>query len=126
LEEQKPSLVYGSQLPEVHLFRKFDFAWAFAVLFHLTDQHLAECFAFVGEHLADDGVFYANVNLGHHEPEKWREFPALWRTRQQYDDAAAIAGLCITDLGELGALGHDFVGQAQHMFEFRFARPASP
>jgi cyclopropane fatty-acyl-phospholipid synthase-like methyltransferase len=120
LDEKAPTLAYGRRLAEVHLGRQFDFAWAFAVLFHLTDEHLAECFTFVGEHLAPSGVFYANVNLGHNEPDTWREFPELWRTREQYEQAAGAVGLSVSDLGELGSLGHDFAGQAQHMLEFRF------
>ncbi len=120
LNDKAPTLAYGRRLADVHFGRRFDFAWAFAVLFHLTDEHLAECFSFVREHLTPAGVFYANVNLGHHEPNTWREFPELWRTLHQYDAAAGAVGLSVTDLGRLGSLGHDFVGQEQHMLEFRF------
>jgi cyclopropane fatty-acyl-phospholipid synthase-like methyltransferase len=120
LGTKEPTLVYGKGLADIQLDRKFDVAWAFAVLFHLTDDRLRECFSFVREHLSERGVFYANVNLGHHEPETWREFPALWRTHDEYESEGARVGLKLTDLGELGSLGHDFVGQAQHMLEYRF------
>ena len=89
------------------------------MLFHLTDEHLDECFAFVQEHLEDDGVFYANANLGTHEPNQWREFPELWRTLDQYRDTAARYGLSAEDLGSLAELGDkSSVGGSQHMLRF--------
>jgi len=120
LEGKSPTLVFGTQLPDAHLGRRFDFAWAFAVLFHLTDDHLAECFAFVREHLSPTGVFFANVNLGEHEPNEWREFPEIWRQLDEYAAVAHAVDLRVEDVGALGALGHDFVGQRQHMLKFTF------
>jgi len=117
-----PTLLFGHPLPEVHLDRTFDYAWAFAVLFHLTDEHLAECLAFASEHLSPDGVFLANANLGQHEPDRWREFPVVWRRLSDYADAAAIVGMQVEDLGTLGSLGHDFTGTGQHMLKFTVRR----
>ena len=84
LDGKDVTLVFGRRLADVHLDRRFDIAWAFSVLFHLTDDHLAECFAFVREHLAPGGVFFANVNLGDEPPAKWMEFPELWRPLAVY------------------------------------------
>ena len=120
LEQKAPTLVFGKPLPDIHLERRFDFAWAFAVFFHLTDEHLAECFAFVAEHLAPNGVFYANANVGEHEPDEWREFPVVWRKLDRYAEFAAAAGLATDDLGTLGSLGHDFVSPGQRMLKFTF------
>jgi SAM-dependent methyltransferase len=121
LLSKKPRLVFGQPLSEIHLETRFDIAWAFAVLFHLTDPHLEECFGFVREHLEPGGVFYANANLGSREPNQWREFPELWRTLDEYGAAAARHGLHVEDLGTLARLGdRSSVGGRQSML--RFAR----
>jgi SAM-dependent methyltransferase len=120
LEGKSPALSFGQGLPELHLGRQFDCAWAFAVLFHLTDEHLEECFAFVREHLKPTGCFYANANVGQHTPDTWREFPVIWRPLAHYETSAAAVGLRCEDLGSLGSLGHDFTGQAQRMLRFTF------
>jgi hypothetical protein len=117
---KSPALVFGSRLADTHLGRQFDVAWAFSVLFHLTDEHLTECFAFVREHLTPTGVFYANVNLGENDPDQWLEFPELWRTLEEYQARAGSVGLGAKDLGTLEALGdRSSIGLAQNMLEFR-------
>jgi SAM-dependent methyltransferase len=119
LERKNPKLIFGRPLPEIRLDERFDIAWAFAVLFHLTDEHLDECFAFVQEHLAVSGAFFANVNLGTHAPNQWREFPELWRPLAQYEETAARFGLSVEDLGTLMDLGdRSTVGGSQHMLRF--------
>jgi SAM-dependent methyltransferase len=124
---KSPTLVFGNRLADTHLGRRFDVAWAFSVLFHMTDEHLTECFAFVREHLEPTGVFFANVNLGTREPNQWREFPELWRTAEQYEAEANSVGLASENLGTLKALGHhSSVGATQHMLAFRFTTTPTP
>jgi SAM-dependent methyltransferase len=116
---KNPTLLFGQPLTALHLDTRFDIAWAFAVLFHLTDDHLDECFAFVQEHLKADGAFFANVNLGVQKPNQWREFPELWRTIDQYEETAGRFGLSVENLGTLARLGdRSSVGGAQHMLRF--------
>jgi hypothetical protein len=73
LEYKTPTLVYGRRLADIHLGGTFDHAWALAVLFHLIDEHMAECFAFVREHLSPEGSFLRIVNPGRREPKHRRE-----------------------------------------------------
>jgi SAM-dependent methyltransferase len=116
LSRKNPTLIFGRSLSEIHLARQFDVAWAFSVLFHLTDAHLRECFAFVQEHLKPNGVFYGNVNLGTREPDQWREFPEVWRTLAEYKKTAARFGLTVEDMGMLDHLVERApVGGNQHM-----------
>jgi SAM-dependent methyltransferase len=127
LDAKAPSLVFGNRLADTHLERHFDIAWAFSLLFHLTDEHLTECFAFVREHLATTGVFYANVNLGENAPGHWSGFPELWRTLDEYEERARGVGVRAMDLGTLEALGdRSSIGLTQNMLEFRPCTGARP
>jgi SAM-dependent methyltransferase len=119
LTGKHPELYFGVDPVDLNLARKFDFAWAHAVLFHLTDERLAECLAFVKRHLEPSGVFYANANVGEHAPDSWREFPVVWRSLDAYRTAAASAGLSVEDLGTIASLGYTLLGANQHMFKFR-------
>lgn len=119
LKNKRPQLHFGINPATLTLDRKFDFVWAYAVLFHLTDDRLAECLAFVERHLERNGVFYANANVGEHTPGSWREFPVVWRSLDAYRTAAATARLSVEDLGTIASLGYTLRGGNQHMFKFR-------
>lgn len=130
LEHKRPELVAAADLTQVHLGRRFDVIWAFAVLIHMSDEVLAGALAFVAEHLAPDGRFFANVNLGERPSARWRGFPVVWRPLAFYQARAAAAGLEVTDLGEVRDFGHvtgDERGDTKHMLVFRHARsPVGP
>jgi SAM-dependent methyltransferase len=120
LDSKQPHLHFGVDLATFDLDQAFDVAWAYAVLFHLSDERLAECLAFVRAHLAPGGAFYANVKLGEHPPDQWREFPLIWRSMDAYRAAAATAQLSIEDLGSVRDLGYDLsLGAEDRMCCFR-------
>ena len=106
LSHKKPSLVHCTDLRTLRLDQRFDIAWAFSVLFHLTDDALEDVVAFVSGHLKDNGVFYANANLGVRQDGRWEEFPVRWRTLEQYHTTATSYGLSVEPIGTLESLGH--------------------
>jgi hypothetical protein len=106
LRSKKPLLVHGADIAHLSLGRRFDFAWAFSVLFHLSNEKLDECLNFVARHLAADSVFHANVLLGTLDPGTWLQFPVVWRTLEEYAERARAAGLYVTALGTLSEFGH--------------------
>ena len=122
LEHKRPVLLLGGDLDATDLGVRFDVVWAFSVLFHMDDAILAAALRFVRRHLADGGVFYANVNPAARPPGQWREFPVMSHEIAFYEEQAALAGLSVRDLGPLRDLGHvSGVDEqdAQHMLEFR-------
>ncbi len=122
LEHKRPELIAAADLADLHLDRRFDVIWAFAVLIHMSDDVLDRALAFVAGHLAPDGRFFANVNLGERPSAHWRGFPVVWRPLGFYEAAAAAAGLEVTDLGEVRNFGHvtgDERGDTKHMLLFR-------
>jgi hypothetical protein len=60
----------------------------------------------LARHLALDGVFFANVNLGERTDGKWREFPLVWRPYGFYRAAFQRHGMSVTDMGALEDYGH--------------------
>lgn len=106
LADKRPRLM-TDPLPEFQAEQPFDRMWAFSVLIHMTDDIVRDCFALAARCLADDGVFYANVNLGERPPGRWEEFPVMWRTAEWYEREAQAAGLEIERVGALGELGHE-------------------
>ena len=106
LEDKAPTLIAFDDFAGLALEREFDVVWAFAVLFHLSDEILDACLAFVASHLKPDGVFYANVRLGQDREGAWQGFPVVTRSQEHYVEAAARAGLTVERVGTLGDLGH--------------------
>jgi cyclopropane fatty-acyl-phospholipid synthase-like methyltransferase len=105
LEGKEPMLI-SDDLGDISLPGRFDFAWAFSVLFHMADARLEDCFRFVSTHLASDGVFFANARIGAHDEGRWQEFPVVWRSLEYYDRLASRYGLHTMDIGSLGEVGH--------------------
>ncbi len=107
LEHKQPSLVcVEHDLSELELGRKFDRIWAFSVLIHMTDEILSQCVSFVDRHLAPDGLFFANVNLGSAPERTWGGFPVVSRELDFYRRVALSHGLQVRPLGTLRELGH--------------------
>jgi len=106
LSWKKPSLLLTPDISRLDVDRKFDVIWAFSVLIHMKDEILDNTLGFVSRHLADDGVFYANINIGSTPDREWQGFPVVWRTLDFYQCACARHGLTLTDIGPLSAHGH--------------------
>jgi cyclopropane fatty-acyl-phospholipid synthase-like methyltransferase len=128
LEHKAVTLVHADNLAGVNLRVEFDVIWAFAVLFHMSDEILDSCFGLVGRHLRPSGAFYANVKIGRRKDArwKWQGFPVVWRTWEFYQDAAARHGLVVTDLGTLASLGNVSgvrTVDEERMLKFERARP---
>lgn len=106
LEWKRPELVQSDDLRALHLNRSFDFVWAFSVLIHMTDDVLNDCFGFVRRHLAPDGTFLANVNVGaDNQAGVWREFPVIRRNWATYEEIARSHGFAVQNVGCLSDLG---------------------
>ena len=58
------------------------------------------------KHLSEEGVFYANVNIGDREEGNWQGFPVVGKTFDFYRQACTMSGLVVSDLGPLKELGH--------------------
>lgn len=106
LSAKQPRLVCVARLDELALDRRFDFVWAFSVLFHLSDEILPACFAVAAKHLRPGGTFYANVILGDGPPGAWQGFPVVPRSLAGYEAVARERGLQMSVVGRLVELGH--------------------
>jgi SAM-dependent methyltransferase len=125
LEHKHPVLVLAAHPAEIHLDVSFDFACAFWVLIHMTDDIVQAYLAFVRQVLGRDGVFYANVILGNGPEKEWSGFPVVERPREVYREWAATAGLEVSDVGKLSSLGHHagIAGDDMMMLRFTLASP---
>jgi SAM-dependent methyltransferase len=85
---------------------KFDYIWAFSVLFHLSDSILRETISLVAEHLNPVGTFYGNVNIGQWREGDWQGFPVVTRPLNFYEREAAKCHLRLKVIGSLESLGH--------------------
>lgn len=106
LEDKTPTLVCVEDLGQLDLGRRFDFIWSFSVLIHMSDDVLESCLKMVALHLADDGFFYANVNIGSSTERRWQGFPIVWRSINFYEAMARRHGLLLEQFGTLQSLGH--------------------
>ena len=106
LEGKSPTLLLSPDLGELTVEQKFDYIWAFSVLFHMTDEVLEGCLKFVAGHLHANGAFYANVNLGERPEGHWQGFPVVGRTLDHYQSVANQHGLAVSDIGSLEEVGH--------------------
>ena len=106
LEWKSPKLLLVPDMAQAHLPQKFDFIWAFSVLFHMADDVLNGALSFVSRHLAAGGVFFANIRTAEKEDRKWKGLDAVWRSLEFYQRACANHGLILSDLGPLKNYGH--------------------
>ncbi|MBP92715.1 MAG: hypothetical protein CMC55_01210 [Flavobacteriaceae bacterium] len=103
---KKPQILCFSEFSELQFNLKFDVIFAFAVLIHLSDDILNSCLKFVGENLAEQGVFYANVNVIEKHDDDWQGFPVVFRSLEFYKKTADKYGLKIEVISTLRELGH--------------------
>lgn len=106
LEYKIPQLLVAEDISKLTIDHKFDYVWAFSVLFHMNDTILDNTLDFVSRHLLDTGVFYANVNIGMKPEGFWQGFPVIWRNLEYYVEACSRHGLDATDLGTIRSHGH--------------------
>lgn len=106
LDWKNPTLYLSKDIAKLEINNKFDYAWSFSVLIHMSDRILNDCFYFASRHLLDEGVMYANVNIGNHTDEKWQGFPVVYRSLDFYIEAGFKNGLRVSDLGTLKSFGH--------------------
>jgi SAM-dependent methyltransferase len=121
LEGRRPELLLCSDLSQLSLPARFDFAWAFSVLIHMDDATAAAALGFVARQLAPGGALYANVNLGSAPERRWQGFPVVTRELDHYEALAGAAGLEVEAIGALHELGHvsgDARSDAQVMLRF--------
>jgi len=123
LAGKRPLLINTADPSRVHLEAPVDFAWAFSVLFHMSDEIVDACLGMVARELADGGVFYANVGLAEQTEQQgdWQGFPVISRPRAFYQSLAAGHGLDVADVGSLDALGHPSEAGGRSMM-LRFTR----
>jgi SAM-dependent methyltransferase len=95
--------------------QRFDYIWAFSVLFHLADDILDRLFASV----ARRGPMIANVQTNM-ESSTWLEFPFLKRSIEDYAAAAAKHGLKTEELGTLEQRGFRLQGEERRNPLLRF------
>ena len=106
LEGKTPTLLVSPDISQLVVNRKFDFIWAFSVLIHMSNDILNNTLSFVHKHLSDDGIFYANVNIGERKEANWQGFPVVGRTLEFYTEQCAMNGLAVTDIGAIKDYGH--------------------
>ncbi len=106
LASKNPELIHFVSFGSLQINRNIDVAFAFSVLIHLEDAIAKSCFDFIGEHLSDSGVFYANVCTENRPEGLWQGFPVVFRSTQFYKKLAEEAGLEMTTVGKLKDLGH--------------------
>ncbi|MCK5408171.1 MAG: class I SAM-dependent methyltransferase [Candidatus Krumholzibacteria bacterium] len=124
LENKAPVLIAAEDIAMVEIEQDFDYAWAFSVLIHMTDEVLRDCLGLVAGRLNPDGVFYANVNIGEAPPGNWQGFPVIYRSLTAYEEQCASHSLRVTDIGSLGELGHVSGDEAQDQQRMLEIRPA--
>jgi SAM-dependent methyltransferase len=105
--------------------RRFDYVWAFSVLYHLADDILDRLFASVANRLTEGGMFVANVQTDV-ESRVWLEFPFLKRSVDDYRAAAAKHGLETTELGTIRQRGFRLEGAERNnpLLQFRYGASA--
>ncbi len=106
LGHKQPHLEHQDNLVEFHLPYRFNMIWAFSVLIHLHDRVLNEVLEFVSNHILDDGIFLANVNVSNCSEGSWQGFPVVHRTLDFYKEIFEKYRLIATDLGSLQEFGH--------------------
>ncbi len=118
LEHKLPLLIHAADPTQVELDARFDIAWAFMVLIHMTDEIADACLGLVARGLTDAGEFYANVNLGNNAEAEWQSFPVVSRPHEFYEQLAARHRLIVSDVGTLESLGHGSGGDMAMMLRF--------
>ena len=106
LEHKEPQLEFQNHLADFHLPYRFNVIWAFSVLIHLHDRVLSEALEFFSNHILDDGIFLANVNVSNCSEGSWQNFPVVHRTLDFYKATFEKHKFIATDMGSLQDFGH--------------------
>jgi SAM-dependent methyltransferase len=123
LASRNPRLLHSTSFGAAELGDgRFDFIWAFSVLFHLTDELVDALFAQVSRCLAPGGAFCANINVEHDEGA-WLQFPFVKRDVDFYRRVAERNGMKLTDLGTLASLGFRLQSSEKSNVLLRIERP---
>jgi len=105
LASKNPRLLHSTSFGAAELGDgRFDFIWAFSVVFHLTDELVDAFFAQVSRCLAPGGVCCVNINVELDE-SMWLQFPFVRRGVDFYRSVADRNGMTLTELGTLASLG---------------------
>jgi SAM-dependent methyltransferase len=119
LELKQANLIHiENAISDIKLSVLGDFIWAFSVLIHMTDDLVYDTLLFVKKNMADNGLFYANVNIGENKDGNWREFPVRWRTLEWYEETASANGLRVKNIGQLKDFGHKSVNDTREDDQF--------
>jgi len=113
LENKNPTLLSFKTFDDLKPSLKFDVILSFSVLIHMEDHIVDECFGFVSKVLANEGKYFANVNIGNRIIGKWDRFPVVAKEITFYENLAQKYGLKMENLGILKDLGHVTLDQAQ-------------
>jgi len=113
LEQKQPTLICSNDMATLELSVRFDCAWAYSVLFHMSEPAIEDCFRFLERYLQPGACLYANVNIGSRKSGHWKEFPVIWRSMDAYRELAARHAMSVEDIGSTGDLGH-VSGKASH------------
>jgi|ERR1017187_9418825 SAM-dependent methyltransferase len=106
LELKAPVLLVSKDLGTLEMNTKFEYIWAFSVMIHMKDEIAEACLSMVSKHLANNGSYYANVNIGEWAEGNWEGFPVVCRSLEFYKTMAAKYNLKVEDVGDLKSLGH--------------------
>lgn len=106
LVHKKPAIRLVKNIADLNLSSRFDFIWAFSVLFHMTDEILQDTLKLVSSCITNNGRFYANIHIGNCADGSWREFPVVYRSLEFYRKACLQCDLTVRDLGRLQENGH--------------------
>lgn len=106
LQDKKPALIHVPEGIPPPGDQVFDFIWAFAVLFHISDLILPEVLSGLRQRMHAGSVFFANLHTGTREEGTWLEFPLMIRPWEEYTSLFEAAGLSIEDMGCLLDFGH--------------------
>jgi SAM-dependent methyltransferase len=105
--------------------RKFDYIWAFSVLYHLSDEILENMFWHVARRLETNGLFVANVQTN--VPDStWLEFPFIRRSVETYEQVSSGHGLKLKNLGTIEERGFQLQGDERKNVLLQFTRVQQP
>lgn len=113
LADKKPNLIAWEDIGTLPVNGPFDFIWAFSVLFHMSDDILIRCLSTVKRIMAEDGLFFANIDTRNAPDGRWKTFPKVHRSLDKMANMAERAGLSMSPMGTLDVLGH-VTGKPSH------------
>ena len=111
LKNKKPKIIFGDFLT-LESPHKFDFIWAFAILYHIHDNVISKWFSQIEKYLADGGTFYGQIHQethtgwGNDKIQGRGSYPILFRSLEHYQKAAEDNGLVVEDIGPCSDYGH--------------------